>query len=217
MPDTQTALVDTSDMVRFHRIFRQAFAQAPSLVESVAPGDRDRAALVADYYTNVLRLLHAHHTGEDELLMPKLVERHSDPDLVRSVADQHEGVSAGLIGADAALAAFRERPGPDTSAPLAATLTALGSEVTHHLDDEEAILLPIAARCLTPEEWAQLPENGLRHFDGDKFWLVLGLIRGQLTEEEVAEMDAHLPPPVAQSWAAEGGPAFEAFMAELGV
>ena len=53
MPDTETALVDTSDMVRFHRIFRQAFTQAPRLVDAVPPGDRRRAVLVADYYANV--------------------------------------------------------------------------------------------------------------------------------------------------------------------
>jgi hemerythrin-like domain-containing protein len=217
MPDTETALVDTSDMVRFHRIFRQAFSQVPRLVNAVPPGDRRRADLVADYYANVLRLLHAHHTGEDELLMPRLIDRHSDPELVRSVAGQHEGVSAGLVAAEAALAAFRERPEPDTAAALTAGLRTVGDQVIHHLDDEEAILLPIAARCLTPAEWAQLPENGLRHFDGDKFWLVLGLIRRQLTDDEVADMDAHLPPPVAESWSAEGRPAFEAFVAELGV
>jgi iron-sulfur cluster repair protein YtfE (RIC family) len=211
-----STLVDTSDMVRFHRVFREAFATAPRLVASVAPGDTHRAQLVADYYVNVLRLLHAHHTGEDELLMPKLLERYPDPEVVRAVAEQHEGVGEGLTSAEAALTAFRVRPAPETAAPVITALDSLGTALIRHLDDEERILLPIAARYVTQEEWAALPENGLRHFDGDRPWLVLGLIRRHLTRAEVEEMDAHMSPPPGESGATSGWQDFAAFMAELG-
>jgi hemerythrin-like domain-containing protein len=209
-------LTDTSDMVRFHRVFREAFATAPRLVASVAPGDTHRARLVSDYYANVLRLLHAHHTGEDELLMPKLLERYPDPEAVRAVAEQHEGVGEGLSAAEAALATFRESPGSETATPVVSALDSLGTALLRHLDDEERTLLPIAARYVTPEEWAALPENGLRHFDGDLPWLVLGLIRRHLTRAEIEEMDAHMPPPPGVSGAASGWDDFAGFMAELG-
>ena len=209
-------LTDTSDMVRFHRVFREAFATAPRLVASVAPGDLHRAQLVSDYYASVLRLLHAHHTGEDELLMPKLLERYPDPEAVRAVAEQHEGVDKGLASVEAALTSFRERPAPETAARLVGALDSLGTALIRHLDDEERTLLPIAARYVTQEEWAALPENGLRHFDGDRPWLVLGLIRRHLTCAEVEEMDAAMPPPPGPSGPAGGWDDFAGFMAELG-
>ena len=56
--------------------------------------DTSRSAMVGTYYDNVLRLLHAHHGGEDELVWPKLLERCPDEaELVSEVAGQHEVVS----------------------------------------------------------------------------------------------------------------------------
>ena len=74
MADSITApLADTSDMVQFHRVFRDALSSAAPLVGSVAAGDIARADVVGSYYANVLALLKSHHEGEDELVWPKLV------------------------------------------------------------------------------------------------------------------------------------------------
>lgn len=217
MADTQTpSLVDTSDMVRFHRIFREALAGVPKLVSSVGPGDTARAALVSDYYSNVLRLLHAHHTGEDELLTPKLLDRCPDQaDVISRVADQHHTVDEALASVTAALAAWRTEPEPGSATALIEALRSLQTALVRHLDDEEAYVLPIAARAVTEAEWNQLPANGLRHFDGDKLWLVLGLIRQHMTAQEREQMDAHMPPPVTQAWLPAGRGMFEDFMRAL--
>ena len=217
MTDTQTPpLVDTSDMVRFHRIFREALSAAPKLVSSVQAGDTARAALVGDYYTNVLRLLHAHHTGEDELLTPKLLDRCPDQaEVIARVADQHHNVDGALGNAAAALAAWRTEPELRTATALTDALQSLGTALVRHLDDEEAYVLPIAARAITEAEWNQLPANGLRHFDGDKLWLVLGLIRQQMTAHELEQMDASMPPPLAEAWSHGGRDMFEDFVSAL--
>lgn len=213
---TATQLTDTSDMISLHRVFREALAAGPRYVGSVQPGDTQRSALVADYYTNVLRLLHSHHHGEDELVTPKLVERAgADADVVTRIADQHQPVQTLLGDAEATVASWRVEPTQASSAQLIMTLAALDAQLTAHLDEEERVVLPIAARHMTPEEWGELPGHGLAHFDGDKIWLALGLIRENMTPEQLAEMDAHMPPPVSDMWNTVGRPAFEEFVGAL--
>lgn len=213
---TATQLTDTSDMINLHRVFRDALAAAPRYVGSVQRGDTQRAALVADYYANVLRLLHSHHNGEDELVTPKLVERAgADAAAVSRIAAQHQPVVALLDDAESKIATWRVDPAQASSAQLIMSLAALDAELTTHLDEEERVVLPIAARHMTPEEWGELPGHGLAHFDGDKIWLVLGLIRESMTPEQLAEMDAHMPPPVSEMWSTVGRPAFEEFVGAL--
>jgi len=211
-----TPLTDTSDMIQLHRVFRDALGTAAPLVGSVPAGDRARAEIVASYYANVLALLHSHHEGEDELVWPKLVERApDDADTVMRIAGQHNGVLVALETADARLAEWLADPQIESGAVLAAALATLGAELTTHLDEEERVILPIAARHLTPEEWGELPSHGMRSFRGDKLWLVMGLIREQMRPEQIAHMEAHMPPPVLEFWNTAGRQEFESFIAEL--
>ena len=210
------SLIDTSDMVRVHRVFREAFGSAAPLVGSVPSGDLDRAELVAAYYFNVLEMLRGHHEGEDEIVWPRLVERAPDrAETIRRIAGQHEGVHASLEEALARLAEWRREPDIDGGARLAATLATLGAELALHLDEEERVILPIAARHMSAQEWAQLPMHGMQHFSGDRIWLVMGLIQEQMTPEQVAAMREHMPPPVVEFWDTTGRPQFEEFMAAL--
>jgi iron-sulfur cluster repair protein YtfE (RIC family) len=217
LSDAYTApLTDTSDMIQFHRVFREALGSAAPLVGSVAAGDRDRAELVASYYANVLALLHGHHAGEDVLVWPRLVERApEDAQTVMRIADQHVGVLAELETAEERLVAWRADPQIESGAILAASLATLGAELSLHLDDEERVILPIAARHMSPAEWGELPSHGMANFRGDKAWLVMGLVREQMRPEQIVEMEAHMPPPVLEFWNSLGRPQYEAFVAEL--
>ena len=66
---------DTDDMYAVHGVFRDSLGAAPTLVGGIAPGDAERAALIANYYENVLSFLEAHHDGEEQLVFPLLRER----------------------------------------------------------------------------------------------------------------------------------------------
>jgi iron-sulfur cluster repair protein YtfE (RIC family) len=209
-------LADTSDMIQFHCIFREAFGSAAPLVGSVATGDTARAELVGSYYANVLALLKGHHEGEDELVWPKLVERApDDAETIMRIAGQHEGIVEAMAAAQADLAGWRADPQIDSGAHLAAALATLGADLACHLDEEERVILPIAARHLTPAEWAELPAHGMRTFEGDKIWLVMGLVREQMRPDQIAVMEANMPPPVLEFWTNVGRAQFDAFVAEL--
>ena len=209
-------LADTSDMIQLHRVFREALASAAPLVGSVAAGDTERAEIVHAYYFNVLALLHGHHEGEDALVWPKLVERAPEhAETILRIAGQHEGVLASLDEADRLLEEWHSDPQIDRGAKLAAALATLGAELAAHLDEEERVILPIAAQHMTAPEWGELPAHGMQHFTGDKVWLILGLIQEQMRPEQIAVMEAHMPPPVLEFWTGTGRAMFTDFVSRL--
>jgi hypothetical protein len=83
------------------------------------------------------------------------------------------------------------------------------------LDEEEQIAMPIAAKYINVAEWGELPGHGMANFTGDKLWLIIGLIREQMTPSQLADMDTHMPPPVADFWANSGQHLFTDFVGEL--
>ncbi|MDQ1705808.1 MAG: hypothetical protein QOF18_2174 [Frankiaceae bacterium] len=216
LTDIALPLADTSDMIQLHQVFREAFGAAVPLVGSVAAGDVERAEIVGTFYDNVLEFLHAHHDTEDELVWPKLIARSPDQAAtVQRVAGQHAGVLAALQLAQSRLVGWRADPQIDSGAQLAVALATLGVELCAHLDEEEQVILPIAAMHMTGPEWGELPSYGMQRFGGDKIWLVLGLIQEQLSAAEIAEMESHMPPPVLEFWTGVGKPQFQEFVTEL--
>jgi hemerythrin-like domain-containing protein len=86
-------LTDVHDMVIVHRAFRRELRLIPRLVRAVPAGDTKRAAVVAGHARLALQGLHLHHTGEDELLWPKLLQRDPpDAELVYRMEAQHQVV-----------------------------------------------------------------------------------------------------------------------------
>lgn len=207
---------DTRDMIAVHAVFRQSLAAAPRLVGGASRNDGQHAANVAAFYANLLAFLHVHHEGEDELLWPKLLERCPDQAArVQEIADQHGQVSALIASAEGELAEWAVEPNTDHGAKLAGALVALGFKLAEHLDQEEEHVLPLAAEHLTVEEWAELPAHGMRHFSGDKLWLILGLLFEQMPPSAVETVLSHMPPPLAAFWRDEGRDLFDAFVADV--
>ena len=209
-------LADTSDMINLHRVFREALAAAPRLVGGARAGDTDRAEIVGTYYDNVLRLLDSHHTGEDELLTPKLLARcPDDAETITGIFAQHAAVHGAIDRANTCIGAWRTDPTASNAGELEQALTALDTALKPHLDEEERTVLPLAARCINVAEWGELPAHGMRTFTGDKLWLILGLVRDQMTPTQRADMDAHTPPPLAAMWAETGQAAYTTFLTQL--
>ena len=209
---------DTNDMKGVHQVFRDAFAQAPVLVGTVPAGDTERAAVVGTYYANVLAFLHSHHTGEDELVWPLLTARcGADAAEVERIAGQHRELDAAIERAEVLLTAWTATPDPSLGTSLESALTQLRALLVRHLDEEEAVVLPLAAEHLTMEEWGALPAHGMKTFSGDKLWLVIGLLRDRMTQEQRDLMLANMPPPVADFWLKVGEPSYRDFLRQLEV
>ena len=206
---------DVTEMVAVHRVFRNVFDSAPRLIGSVDDGDRSRAAIVASFYANVLEFLRVHHEGEDELMFPKLIERAEDPDLVRRIADEHHGVENKLAAANATAAEFAASGSAATGAQLILDLAALEETLVPHLDHEEAELLSVVERHITLEEWGELPGHAMGSFRGDNLFLILGLVREQMTPEQNERMFEEMPPEAVEAWKAVGLDAYKATVSAL--
>lgn len=217
MTETQgTPKTDTTDMMAVHQVLRDAITGAPDLIGGAEPGDLQRAAVVGSYYDNVLRFLQVHHNAEDELLWPKLQERAPErAELVQAMISEHEGVHDALGGAIAALPRWVSSGEPGAAGELTGAIDELGRALIPHLDKEEQEMVPLLSDHLSEEEWGQMPGHALRAFDGDKVWLILGLIRENMTDDQRDAMLAHMPPPPRDMWINMGSAAFDEFIAEV--
>ena len=207
---------DVTDMYAVHGVFRDTFGAAPDLVGGIAPGDAERVAVIANYYENILSFLHAHHDGEEAIVFPVLRERcPAHADLLDRLEAAHKEAIVLLGNAQQTLAAW---PGADDAASQTAvtdSLEALRVQLVAHLDEEEAGALPLCAENLTMEEYGALPGHAMAHYQGDKIWLILGLIRERMTDAQRKAMLEHMPPPAVEMWTSFGEQAFKELSSEV--
>ncbi len=211
---------DVTDMYAVHGVFRDTLGAAPRLVGDIAPGDATRVKEIANYYDNILFFLEAHHAGEEAIVFPRLRERCPDEGaLLDSLESGHEEALSLLAGARTSLAAW---PGANGDAAAAAaqsavvdSLESLRTQLVTHLYEEEMEALPLCAENLSIEEWAQLPGHALAGYQGDKVWLIQGLIRQRMTEAQRSRMLFHMPPPAREMWTEFGESAFNELSAEI--
>jgi Hemerythrin HHE cation binding domain len=200
---------DVTDMYAVHGVFRDSLGAAPLLVGGIPAGDSERVALIANYYENILSFLEAHHDGEEQLVFPLLRQRCAgNAGLIDHLEGQHKEALRLLEEAQSSLAAW---PAGDAASQKAAadSLEALRVMLVAHLDEEEEKVLPLAAANLSMEEWGALPGHGMAHFGGDKIWLILGMLRERMTDDQRAAMLAHMPPPALDMWTGFGEQAYK--------
>lgn len=201
---SQLEAPDVTEMAAVHRVFRKAFTVAPQFIGKAPDGDTARAAVVAGYYSNVLEFLRVHHDGEDALLFPKLRERASDVTLFDQMSADHEAVHAALDGAVAAVERWQASASATDAAALIACLHELEAALLPHLDAEEERVLPLVSEHITCEEWGELPGHAMGMFSGDNLFLILGLVRDEMTQEQRDRMLQEMPPPAVEAWKAVG-------------
>lgn len=208
---------DVTDMQAVHGVFRDTLGAAPRLVGDIEPGDAARVEQVANYYDNILYFLEAHHDGEEVIIFPRLRERcPSDAVLLDKLESQHEEAVKLLAVARDAVTAWPGAKGDAAAQSAAAeSLEALRVQLVDHLDQEEAGALPLCAENMLAEEWGQLPGHAMAGFQGDKVWLILGLIRQRMTQAQRDQMLAHMPPPALDMWTSFGENAFNELSAQV--
>ena len=191
-------LLDTREMLVVHSLFRRELRLAAGLVRRVPTGDTRRAAVVGRHLALVEEVLHHHHVAEDELLWPLLVERVAEElaPVVRLMETQHEVVDR-LLGEIGALRpAWTAGPDAGRTEELADLYDRLYIGTTEHLDAEEARVLPLVARSITPAEWAALGDAGRNGIARSDLSLVFGMMMYEGDPEVVATMLAPAPLPV---------------------
>ncbi|MFE7559164.1 hemerythrin domain-containing protein [Kitasatospora sp. NPDC057500] len=201
--------VDTQDMEIVHRAFRRESRLLMELVAAVAPGATARAEVVTGHFRDYRLGLRNHHEGEDELLWPPLLARVDlEADIVLRMEAQHERVAATLARLDTAFPAWEATAGAAERDTLVALLADHRAALLEHLDDEEATLLPLAARHVTEREWASLGEHLVANTPKPTLLTLFGLVLEDANPAERATLLSALPAPVRGLWHLVGRPRY---------
>jgi iron-sulfur cluster repair protein YtfE (RIC family) len=202
---------NTREMIVIHNVFRRVFGDLPGLVRAVAPGDTARAGVLADAYVEVATGLHHHHTNEDELLWPTLLQRvEVERGFVLRAEEQHERVHELLEHGNAQVAAFRSDPTADLRDEFAATIEELFAALSEHMADEERYILPLVEEHLTVSEWEQLGERGRASIPKDRLLIQLGWILDCIPAADRREFLRGMPLPARILWPLIGRRSFAA-------
>jgi hypothetical protein len=193
--------IDTHEMVLVHRSFRRELGLLPALVLHVLPGDSARRRMIARHGLELLDSIHVHHSGEDDLLWPLLLDRAGpDAELVERMQGQHAGIATMTAQVRDLLNRWRSTADPDTGARLAGAAEKLAAMVSAHLDEEEQRVLPLAAVHVSAAEWARLGEHGARHTPRHLLLRQLGQILEDAGQAERDGFLGNLPAPPRILW-----------------
>lgn len=214
---TNEPLADPRDMFTIHTMFRREFGLMPDLVREVAPGDGQRAAVVADHVVFVSTVLDFHHSAEDKHIWPRLRERCPDDcaALVDLVEDQHHTIHGYLLQVTEAQQAWRGSLMAEARDTLALAVDQFLAALTEHLALEEERVVPLIAKHITKAEWDLVAQEGGAEFPPDKLPTIFGMVQYE-GDPEIIDMIVSQMPPEAQPVIKDlGSQAYAAYAKEL--
>jgi hemerythrin-like domain-containing protein len=197
-PTTTTAVGAGAEMATIHSAFRRELRLAPALLRSVEHGHRLRAGIVGTHLDLLDRFLHHHHTIEDAMVWPKLLDRVPAEimPIVALMETQHEMV-ADLLARIAALRTEWRADADWSHADQLATLYAhLHDALIEHLDAEEQHVMPLVEACIARKEWARIgkaAQRGTPLKDGPR---MLGMLAYDGDPNVIQQMLGAVPAPV---------------------
>jgi hemerythrin-like domain-containing protein len=193
-----SSVIETGEMPAVHTFFRREFRLAAGVVRGVRAGDVARARAVARHLDYIARCLHDHHTAEDELAWPLLLERVPDElaPMVRLMETQHARVDGLLAEIGRIRPRWAAAADPADRDRIADLLDALYGNLAEHLDAEEERLLPIAARAMTRDEWDAMGRRARRDNRPSEALVTFGMIQHEGDPVVVARMISGAPAPV---------------------
>jgi iron-sulfur cluster repair protein YtfE (RIC family) len=211
-----TKLCDTHEMVVVHRVFRREFRLLPAMITAVPGGDVRRARVIGQHASEMVTELHHHHTGEDELLWPRLQERATlHADMVERMEEQHERVAGLLHEVTMLLPQWTATADPATGRRLAEVFTQAGAALNEHLADEEQHILPVVEAHITEQEWQQLGERAIAAMPKSRLLVFMGYILEETDPSERALFLGKIPPPARLAYRLVGGPRYRREIARL--
>ena len=189
----------TEEMAVIHRIFRGGFPMMAELVRQTPTGATSRSEPIAEHLDFLLNGLHNHHTGEDENIWPRLLERAApQAELIIRMEKQHEVVAEHSERVRTLLQTWRRTP--TDGAALATALAEFTAALVEHLDDEEAHVVPLIRAHITAEEWATFGQETFEKFTNPEKLVATGTLEDVATREEAAWFIGDLPLPIKLMW-----------------
>ena len=145
----------------------------------------------------ILDGLHMHHTGEDEVLWPRLLERAApSAELLNTMQAQHDVVDQHLDRLGPLLQEWMLSAGVVRGEQVARVTDQLRDSLLEHLDLEEREILPLVSQHITVAEWNSLGEHGRGSISPKLLPLLFGSMLEDANPQEREMMLSALPAPV---------------------
>ncbi|MFF3620965.1 hemerythrin domain-containing protein [Streptomyces sp. NPDC002467] len=191
----------TREMAMIHQVFRRESRLLAELVQEVQPADTARARILAEHWRLYTIGLHAHHTGEDEMLWPAILP-HLDLDAehVLAMEAQHRELTDGIGEVRVLMDRWQARALAEDRDELAEALRRHHRQLCAHLDEEEREVMPLVSLHVTEEQWRAVGERGLAETPRDRLMIALGAILEDSSPEERREFLTRLPVPARVLW-----------------
>ena len=151
---------DTTDYLAIHTCLRKGGRAIAEAVRTLDVSDRDRVGALRRYWEGYAAEVVAHHTIEDDIFFPALVERApSAVELLDRVDHEHDLLDELLAEGTAAMAAIVEGASGNRAATVLEHLDVL---MHHHLAYEDAELLPMIAGNFAQSEYDLLHKRAIK-------------------------------------------------------
>ncbi len=204
----------TEEMAVIHRIYRRGFPMVADLVRRTPAGDTTRSESIAVHLDFLLNSLHHHHSGEDDQIWPRLLERAApQAELIERMETQHEVVAERSEQVRTLMEDWRQDPADGTE--LAAALDEFTDALVEHLDDEEAYVVPLIRAHITAAEWEQFGQDIFEKFTNPEKLIATGVLEDVATPEEVDWFVGGLPLPIKLMWRFVGRRRYDRYMARV--
>jgi hemerythrin-like domain-containing protein len=158
--DVSPAGADVRDYLAIHGVIRRATQALTRATAGDVVLDARRANALRAYWEGFAAELHMHHTVEDTIFFPALIER--DP----SVSGQIARIDADHTDLDRLIAighdAFEMLGAGGDTASAHAVMVRLDALMTEHLDFEDRDLVPRFAELFDQEEYEALHQRAIR-------------------------------------------------------
>ncbi|MEV6414495.1 nitroreductase/quinone reductase family protein [Kribbella sp. NPDC051718] len=202
------------EMAVIHRIFRRGFPQVAGLVRRTPPTATARAEAIAAHLDFLLNGLHNHHSGEDENIWPRLLERAApQAELIDRMEKQHQVVAERSSRVRAALESWRAAP--VNGDELAAALDDFTQALVEHLDDEEANVVPLMRDRIDAGEWRRFGQETFEKFTNPEKLIAAGTLEEVATPEEAQWFLGELPLPIKLMWRLLGRRRYRRYIARV--
>jgi len=179
--------LDLNGMYMAHHAFRRDLVRFAAAARNTPVEAVDVWRALAVRWEQFGEILHHHHTTEDDVLWPQLLEV-VDADgraTLEAMEAEHELIDPLLESCAAGFAAMAQAPDADTRQRLADTAEVARDTLSDHMRHEETEALPLVQALMSTEGWERVEKaagdgKGLKDLLFLAPWIADGLTRGQM-------------------------------------
>ena len=179
--------LDLNGMYMAHHAFRRDLVRFAAAARNTPVEATDVWRALAVRWEQFGEILHHHHTTEDDVLWPQLLEMVDarGRETLEAMEAEHELIDPMLAACAAGFAAMAQAPDADTRQRLADTAEVARDTLSDHMRHEETEALPLVQALMSTEGWERVEKaagegKGLKDLVFLAPWIADGLNREQM-------------------------------------